>query len=144
MNAIAPPLNFEHYVDRYVKLRDKLKEIKDAHKAQLEPFNSAMETLEGMLLNHLNQVGADSVKTGSGTVYKTMKKSATVADRKAFWTYMVTQGKFELMDYKANPVAIESFINEMAEKAKLDPTIVPCAPPGVNYTMTYEVGIRRK
>src|SRR6185437_12062529 len=144
MNAITPqPIDFDTRVGQYVKLRDKIKEIKDKHKAELKPYAEALEQLNGMLLQHLNSVGADSVKATSGTVYRTLDKKASVADKSAFWTWVVTQGKFEFIDYKANVTAVFDFIGEQVEAAKGDPSIQPAPPPGVNVSSSYEVGVRR-
>jgi hypothetical protein len=85
------------------------------------------------LLGHLNTVGADNVGTANGTVYKTVKKSASISDMSAFWAYIEANGDFDMVDKKANPTAVEEFIEQNG---------VP--PPGVNWTMMEVVGVRRK
>lgn len=139
----SPGINFDKRVEQFVALRDKIKTIKEKQKAELEPFNAALEKLGGILLGHLNATGAENVGTGHGTVYRKMKKSATIADREAFWAYCVAQGEFDLFDIKANAVAVEAHINEKVEAAKTDPTIVPGPPPGINFTAIAEVGVQR-
>lgn len=132
MNAPILP-NFDQRVAQYVKLRDKIKELDDKHKEQMKPYREALEQLNGALLNHLNNVGADSVASPSGTVYRTEKKSASIADKTAFWTYVVTTANFDLIDYKANVTAVADHIDQNQQP-----------PPGVNFTSRFEVGVRRK
>lgn len=133
MNAhTPPPVDMNKRVDQYVKLRDKIKEIKDRHKDELKPYNEAMEQLEAMFLDHLNNTGSDRIGTSAGTVYRTEKKVASLADKTAFWTYVVTHADWDMLDYKANPTAV-------AEYVEANKTL----PPGVNYTVTQTVGIRR-
>lgn len=124
---------FDKRVEQFVKLRDKIRGIKEKQKEELTPYTDALEQLNGILLGHLITVGADNVGTANGTVYKTAKKSASIADMDAFWTYVVTQGAFDMVDKKANPTAVEEFI-----EANGSP------PPGVNWNVVDVVGVRRK
>lgn len=124
---------FDKRVDQFIKLRDKIKAIKEKHKEELAPFNEGLESLNSILLGHLNSVGADNVGTACGTVYKTAKKSASIADMDAFWTYVITQGAFDMVDKKANPTAVEEFIETNG-----------APPPGVNWNVVDVVGVRRR
>ena len=125
-------LDIDKRVGQFVQLRDKINEIKEKHKQELAPFNEALEKLNSLLLNHLNQIGGDSVKTAQGTVYKTVKKSASIADKTAFWAYVVANADWDLIDYKAN-------VSAVAEHAEDKGTL----PPGVNLTQNSLVGVRR-
>jgi len=124
--------NIDTRVAQFVKLRDKIKEIQDRHSEELKPYKETLEKLNGVLLGHLQAVGAENVGTADGTVYKTTKKSASIADMTAFWTYVVTQGDFDMVDKKANVTAVEAYIEEHGVQ-----------PPGINYTTKDVVGVRR-
>lgn len=120
-------------IGQYVKLRDKIKEIGDRHKAELAPLNAALLRLNGVLLEHLNTANADSVSVkGVGTVYKTTKKSASIADKDAFGWFVRQNEKFDLIDWKANSAAVEAFV-----------TNTGTLPPGINFTQVAVVGVRR-
>jgi len=129
----SPP-NFDLRVAQYVKLRDLIKKMDDAHKEKIKPAKETLEKLNGVMLAHLTSIGADSVATAAGTVSKTTKKSASIADMSTFWTYVVTQGDFDMVDKKANPTRVEEYI--LANGG------VP--PPGVNFSQVDLVGVRRK
>lgn len=133
MTSQSPP-NFETRVSQYVRLRDLIKEMKDRHKEELKKPTETLEKLNLVMLTHLNAISADSVATAYGTVSKTTKKSASIADMSAFWTYVVTQGDFDMVDKKANPTRVEEYIN--ANGGQL--------PPGVNFSQVELVGVRRK
>jgi hypothetical protein len=133
MNSVSPqPLNFEKRVSQYVQLRDLIKAEDDAHKEKMRPKRDLLEQLNGVLLNALNALG-DSLATPAGTVYRTEKKSCSIADMPAFWTFCVTQGDFDLVDRKANVTAVTEYIQKNGQP-----------PPGVNFSSTYMVGVRRK
>lgn len=131
MNAPARvPINTR--VGQYVALRDKIKEKEAAHKDELKPFKETLEKLGAVILAHLNETGAESVRTDAGTAYVTPKRSATLADANAFFEYVKENEAWDLMDRKANVTAVADFVEEHN-----------APPPGVNYTTILNVGIRR-
>jgi len=119
-------------VAQYVKLRDLIKIKEKEFKEALDPYKKALEDLNSVLLNHLNQVGGNSVNTDNGTVYRTEKKSASLVDPKAFMDYVITNESWHMLDRKANVTAVAEFIKEQGT-----------LPPGVNYSSAFVVGVRR-
>lgn len=119
-------------VEQYIKLRDMKDAIKERHKEELELVNKCMDELEVMLQSHMQQTNAQSIKTNAGTVYQTSKQSASIADKDAFWTHIVTQAAWDLLDRRANVTAVEDYINKNGTP-----------PPGVNYNRIVTVGVRR-
>jgi|SanBayMetagenome_1026888.scaffolds.fasta_scaffold103515_2 hypothetical protein len=130
--AVALPENVDQLVDQYVRLRDKLKEADEAHKKKTEQARAYLIMLNGKLLERLSEVGGESVKTPHGTVYQTTKRSASIADGDAFREYVINNGEFDLVDWRANANAVDDFIKEHA-----------AVPPGVNFSTTITVGVRR-
>lgn len=126
-------INFAKRIDQYVRLRDKIKKMKENFDAELEPFATALEQLNNMILDHLNKVNSDSVATPMGTAYRTAKKSASLADPDLFMNYVITQGAWDLLDRKANVTAVEDFITNNKSP-----------PPGVNFSKVFVAGVRRK
>jgi len=126
-------LTIDQKVERYIKLRDRLKEADDAHKARTKTAREYLETLEGLMLLELQQMGADKVGTPAGTVYRTVKKSATIADGAEFRSFVIGGELWDLVDWKANVTATAEFIEEHN-----------APPPGINYSTRLEVGVRRK
>lgn len=132
----APPVDtatIEHRVDQYVQLRDLIKDKDDEHKTKMAPYREMLDKLNGVLLDHLNRVGVDSAKTGSGTVYRTEKKVASLADKTVFLAWVKVADQWDMLDYKANVTAVQAFMDENAG----------VLPPGVNWSNTFVVGVRR-
>lgn len=126
-------VDFNKRVEQYVRLRDEIKRRDDQHKDEMKPFREMLEKLNGLLLSHLNEVGGESVKTDAGTVYRTPKKAASIADGDAFMRFVIDNQAWDLLDRKANVTAVEGFIEENS-----------APPPGVNFSITNVVGVRRK
>jgi hypothetical protein len=119
-------------VAQYVQLRDIIKKEDDEHKEKMRPKRELLEKLNSSLLNAVNAAGAESVRTAAGTVYKTEKKSASIADMDAFWTFVVATADWDLIDRKANVTAV---VDHLEKNKQL--------PPGVNLNRTYVVGVMR-
>jgi len=130
--VVTPKVNIEARIEQYVKLRDKIKELDDAHKAAMEPYRGTLEKLNAVLLNHLNTVGVDSAKSASGTVYKTMKESVSLEDPSAFMRHVIGTENWDLLDRKANLKACKDFAEENVTM-----------PPGVKFSSMAVVGVRR-
>ena len=125
-------MDFDEMVGKFVALRDKIRALDAEHKDKMAPFRETLERLNNLMLNHLNEVGAENVKTHSGTVYKSSKKTAPIADRSAFWEYVQSTDNFDLLDWKANVTAVGDFVEEHHT-----------LPPGVSFNVHQTVGVRR-
>lgn len=142
--APTPQVNFEKRIEQYVKLRDLIKQMNQAHKDKMKVYNETLETLEGVLLTALNATGQDSAKTAAGTVYKTPKRTATLADAKAFQDWVKQHDAWDFVDWKANVTAVTDYIKEQNQLVADGTQAEPIPLPGVNYNETIEVGVRRK
>jgi hypothetical protein len=121
-------------VAQYIALRDKINAIKEEHKKVLEPYNDALDKLNEVLLNHLNEIKSDSASVnGIGTVYRTAKASASLADAQAFMDFVIEQQQWDLLDRKANVTAVQDYMKEHAGEL----------PPGVNFNRRFVAGVRR-
>lgn len=127
------PEKIDDCVEQYVKLRDTLAAADDRHKEKTARAREYLEMLGGAMRDKLTAAGVDSAKTSAGTVYKTVKKSATVADGAVFRAFIVEHSAFDLVDMRANAPAVSDYVSSHEGNA----------PPGVNYSTRIEVGVRR-
>lgn len=119
-------------VAAYVKLRDFKKAATDEFNEGLKRTNQAMEKLEGMMLEHLQTTGGDSLACSAGTVYRTTQYSASVADKEAFRDWVKERDGWDALDIKANKTTIRELFDAGVEV------------PGVKLTSIYTIGVRRK
>jgi len=97
----------------------------------LESF-SLSEKVEAVSTDVITSDPGNSIATDAGTAYRTEKKSASLADSEAFMNYVIANQAFDLLDRKANVTAVEEHIKEN-----------DAPPPGVNFSSTFVVGVRR-
>lgn len=119
-------------VANYIRLRDYKKAADEEFKKSMEKVNTAMEKLEGQMLTHLEETGANSIACDQGTVYRNTQYSATVEDRDAFRAWVVQTQEWEAVDLKANKTYVKESASEKGE-----------IPPGVKFTQMHTVGVRR-
>jgi len=126
------PATIEKRVAQFIAVRDHIKKIKERQKEELKQPMEILEKLNSVLLGHLNANNLKNAGCAAGTVYKTTKKNASIADASAFWEYIVTNGDWDMIDKKANTTAVEDYITEHGTP-----------PPGVNFTTFETVGVQR-
>lgn len=117
---------------QYVALRDKIKAIKEAHKEQLKPYEEGLNLLNIWLLDYLNKSGAKHIATDSGTIYRIVRVSASLADADVFLKYVLDNQEWRLLDRRANVTGVQAHINDKGD-----------LPPGVNLNQYSEAGVRR-
>jgi hypothetical protein len=130
--TISPDLNAEQLIGQYIKLRDRIKEAEAAEKEKMKPAKLYLQALNDRLLDNLNKAGGDGIKTAMGTAYRTERATATISDPSAFRDFVIANGEFDMLDWKANAPAVKDYIGEIGAE-----------PPGVKLTTAYTVGVRR-
>ena len=120
-------------VAAYVKLRDELAVAEAAYKESISPKKGNMEKIEAEFLRRLIERDAESIRTESGTAYKSSRISVTTADWDAFFhQYVMPNGAWELIERRPSKEAVKQFKAEHGD-----------IPPGLNWREENVVGFRR-
>lgn len=128
----AQVVNIDEVVERYIALRDKKTQIKSAYELQVADIEAAMKRCEKFLLGHMNAQGAESIRTKTGTAFKSEKVAVSVADWDAYLAWVKETGNYSMIEKRANPVAVQEYRSVHDD-----------LPPGVNYNTRLVVHIRR-
>lgn len=127
-----PEKTLADYAAAFRKLRDKIKELEDAHDGAMRPYYVTQERLRAKLLEHLNAEGQDSAKfRGVGTVYKEVDTSVTISDAEQFRNFVIRNEAWHLADWRASKTRVREYLQEFDR-----------LPPGVNYSTAYKIGFR--
>lgn len=118
---------------KYIALRDRKAEMKKKHEGQLAPIVHAMEVAEAALMAWFNEHNMDSVGCGAGTAYRAKRTSATVADREAFFAWVIENDAMHMLESRAAKTQIDEYV----EKSGGD------LPPGIKYTVDQTINVRR-
>lgn len=119
-------------IDRYVKLRDELAELKADFKRNEDRVKDEMGRIEETLKNIMGQLGTESVRTGAGTAYLKENVFVSTSDKTAFFDYMKQNERWDLLDIRGSKSNIQDYMLEFGE-----------VPPGIEVRRVLNVGIRR-
>lgn len=125
-------MQLDSITEKYVKVRDAKKKIQEKHKKELEPINKAMELAEASILQELDKIGAESVNTKFGTVYKKVNTSANIADPQLFFDFIKTGDHWNMLQRRLNNSTVAEFVDTTGN-----------VPPGVDITRRVEINVRR-
>ena len=125
-------MTLDQLVEAYVKIRDSKDKAKKAFDEQTKRMTDALVKLDGLLLVKLQETGAESIKTESGTVFTKARSNVSVKDRDEFYGWAVKTNNLGAIDMKANAKAVRELLQEGTEV------------PGVKYSESTQVLVRRK
>lgn len=123
----------EELIDRYIKIRDRKAQIKEAYEDQVGTLDAALKKIETALLAKMNEEGLDSfTKKGVGVAFKSRVTSATVADWDSFLGFIKANDTWHLLDRRCSKTAVVDFKKTNDE-----------LPPGINWREEVVVRVNR-
>lgn len=125
-------LNNEQLVKVYIQLRDRRSARKRAYEMEDEDDKSKQEKIEGILLHRFQEDGIESCKTAADTAYKSVRTSASVADGDLFFSFIVKNDMWDLLEKRCNKTFVEQYKQEHEE-----------LPPGINWSESVVINVRR-
>jgi hypothetical protein len=119
-------------VEKYVQLRDKKAEIDKSHREKVAKFNAAMGKIEAFLGEYFNDIGVESIRTSSGTAFRSTETTVKVDDRDAFLAFVRDSDAWAFLESRANKSAVDEYLKANEE-----------LPPGVSVTRRSVIRIHR-
>lgn len=129
---VYPRMSADDMITKYIRLRDKVKEIKARHTDELKPYGEAMGMLEGWMLESMNTAGLKSMKSPHGTAYKSLQTSAKVVDWTATLSYIRENEAWDLLEARVSKTAAQTVIEETKQPI-----------PGVETSSEIRVNVRK-
>lgn len=97
-----------------VKLRSQIEEMKDA----IKPFQAQRDELQDNIVKNMVKQGFDSVKTGIGTISKSIRKTMVIRDEDALVSGLKKLGLKEMVKERVNGDLWGSFSREAVKQGK--------------------------
>lgn len=131
--TIPVEISVEKLVRVYLKM-------KDAHASMLHDFQEKeatikeqMDKVKSALLEHCKQNNVESVKTASGTFYRTVSKKYWTSDWESFYEFVNEHQVPELLEKRIAQGNMKQFLEE-------NPDLLP---KGMNVDAAYTLYVRR-
>ncbi len=117
----------------YIKMRDKKSDVTRQMEEQIAKIDSDMKTVKTAILEHMKSIGAESLRTDAGTVYRTVRTTYSTTDWESMGKFILEHGVPELLEKRLHQTNMKAFLEE-------HPDVLP---PGLNANMEYSVTVKR-
>ena len=129
----VPAVPIEKLTRIYIKMREKKAELDHELKQKIENLDADMKIVKSAILEHMKIIGAESLKTDAGLVYRTVKTIYTTSDWESMGKFILEHGVPELLEKRLQQTNMKAFLED-------NPDVLP---PGLNANMEYSVTIKR-
>lgn len=130
MTSIA---TLEQTVDAYVRIRDLKRDLADETAKKIAEYDSDLKELTLYMLEKMQEVGADSIRTSTGTIIKSVKTKYWTNNWDAMWSFIRQNSAMELLEKRLHQTNMKQFLEENKD----------LHPPGLNVDSEYVVTIRK-
>jgi hypothetical protein len=118
----------------YIKMRDKRKELSAAFEEQNRKIEDQMHMVEEELLKLCKLIGADSIKTEHGTVFRSIRTRYETNDWENMYNFITEHNIPQVLERRISTTNMGQFLDE-------NPNLMPI---GMNVNNRYTVMVRRK
>lgn len=117
----------------YIKMRAKKEELNRELEEKIGKLEGDMKTVKTAILDHMKSIGAESLRTEAGVVYRTVRTTYSTSDWESMGKFILEHGVPELLEKRLHQTNTKAFLEE-------NPDLLP---PGLNANMEYSVTIQR-
>jgi len=117
----------------YLKMRDKLEEMRHEFETQEADLKNKMETIERAMLEVCKVTGADSIKTQFGTIIKSVKTRYWTNDWESMYRFIEDHKVPDLLERRIHQTNMKTWIED-------NPGLLP---QGLNNESRYSATVRR-
>lgn len=105
---ILPDMTIGALVGARQRLKSQLEVEEAEYEKRIAPMKTAMQKVEGAIVDKLDAEKLDNVKTPYGTAYFTNPESMKVVDRSAFFKYVVDNEAYDVLTSAVSKDAIRA------------------------------------
>lgn len=117
----------------YIRMRDKKAELAKEFEAAEAKIQEQMDMVEAELTKMCQELGADSIKTPHGTVYRSVKTQYQVNDWDNMYKFVMEHNIPQVLFKRISTTNMKQFLDE-------NPNLMPI---GMNIDNKYTVTVRR-
>jgi len=130
MSETAPTIPAEKLVKVYLKMRAAKADLE----AQVKKIDAQMDQVKAGLLDYLKVQNLETVRTGEGLFYRSVKKRFTPNNWEAMGKFVLEHQVPELYEKRLHQGNIQQFLEE-------HPDLLP---PGLNVDSEYTITVRKE
>ena len=127
-------IKLDSLVETYLAIRNERDKLSREHDAKDKELSNDLAQIEQVLLNSCNEVGADSIRTGAGTVIKSTKENFVCGDWYNFKQYVMQHDAIELLQQRIHQTNFKEFLSGREDEG---------LPPGISSMREFRVTVRK-
>jgi hypothetical protein len=127
-------VKLEELVKAYIAIRNKRDANAREFDAKDKELKAELAQLDQVMLNSCNEIDADSIKTNSGTIIKTMKENFVCGDWDNFKRYIVQEDAVDLLQQRIHQTNFKEFLSNRTDEG---------LPPGISSMKEFQIVVRK-
>jgi hypothetical protein len=127
-------VKLEELVKAYIAIRNKRDANAREFDAKDKELKAELAQLDQVMLNSCNEIDADSIKTNSGTIIKTMKENFVCGDWDNFKRYIVQEDAIDLLQQRIHQTNFKEFLSNRTDEG---------LPPGISSMKEFQIIVRK-
>jgi hypothetical protein len=124
----------DRLVKAFISMRDKRAELSREYENADKKIETQMEMVESELMKLCKEIGADSLRTEFGNVYKSVKTTYETSDWDSLYKFILENNVPQILHRRISTLNMKQYLDD-------NPTKMPI---GMNINNKYTVTIKRK
>lgn len=121
-------------VSAYLGLRGQREKLARKYDQEDSVLKEQMERLEEAMLSTCNDIGAETLRTESGTIVKTLKENYVCGDWDNFKKFILENNALELLQQRISQTNFKEFVSTRQEEG---------LPPGISTMREFKITVRK-
>jgi len=127
-------VKLDDLVTTYLTIRTERNTLKNQWEIKDAELKADLEELERAMLQACNDINADSIRTGSGTIIKSLKETYTCGDWDNFKQFVVDNNALDLLQQRISQTNFKEFMSTRQEEG---------LPPGISTLREVSITVRK-
>ena len=91
-------ISIEKLTRVYIKMREKKAEVTHELEAKIDELDESMKKVKSAILDHMKEIGAESLRTESGSIYRTVRTTYSTNDWESMNKFILEHSVPELLE----------------------------------------------
>ena len=131
---MSDQIKLDEIVQAYLTIRSQRENIAREFELQDAELKAEQAQLEQVLLEQCNEMNAETIRTGAGTIVKTLKESYICSDWDGLKSFIMENGLIELMQQRLHNTNLKEYLASHDGEGM---------PPGVSSFREYSIVVKK-
>jgi len=127
-------MKLDDLVTTYLTIRNERNTLKNQWETKDSELKTDLDQLEQAMLVACNEINADSIRTGSGTIIKSLKETYTCGDWDNFKQFVVENNALDLLQQRISQTNFKEFMTTRQDDG---------LPPGISTLREFAITVRK-